>query len=109
MKCSFVCAESNSLLCTIEHISWYHVRISSGRRKEFLRRIEDIEGSELWLEIFKSTDSVEQMVLTLDKRVAGLDRSTAEKIDDVVLTAGLNLWNKEGVHFLACVLCSFEL
>ena len=54
-------------------------------------------------------DSVGKVVSMLDESVAVLDRSTAEKIDNVVLVAVLNWWNKEGVHFLACFLCSFGL
>ena len=38
----------------------------------------------------KKADSVGEVVMTLGKRVAGLDRSSAEKTDDVVLAAVLN-------------------
>ena len=86
------------------------MRNSSGRRKGFLRRTEDIEGPELWLsrEVQEGRQCWRSGV-DAGRRLAGLDRSTAERIDNVVLGAVLNWWNKEGVCFLACVLCSFEL
>ena len=54
-------------------------------REKLLRRRGDIEGLDMWLEEYMEEDSAGKMALLLGRRVVGLDRMAAEKIEDVIM------------------------
>ena len=54
--------------------------------------IEDIEGSDMWLEEFTEEDHVGKMLL--GRRVVGMDRMTAVKIENVIMAEVLRWWKQ---------------
>ena len=63
-------------------------------RQELLSRIGDIVGSDAWMEEFAGAENDGKMALMLGRRVVGLDRMVAEKIDDLILAEILRWWQR---------------
>ena len=63
-------------------------------RQELLRRIGDIEGSDVWLEEFTEKDNVGKMAMLLGRKVVDLDRMAAEKIENVIMAEVLRWWKQ---------------
>ena len=75
MLCEVVDVLQFLILC--EEFEW--------KRHELLRRIGDNEGLDILLEEFTEEDHVRKMAMLLGRRVVGLDRMAAEKIEDVIM------------------------
>ena len=63
-------------------------------RKKLLKMIGDIEGSDMWLEEFREEDHVGKMAMLLGRRVVGVDRMTAVKIENVIMAEVLRWWKQ---------------
>ena len=63
-------------------------------RQELLRRIGDIEGSQVWLEEFTEEESVGKMAMLLGRKVVDLDRMVAENIENVIMEEVLRWWKQ---------------
>ena len=56
--------------------------------------IGDTEGLDIRLEEFTEEDHDRKMAMLLDRRVVGLNRIAAEKIDDVIRAEVFRWWKK---------------
>ena len=63
-------------------------------RQKLLKRIGDIEGSDMWLEEFTEEDHVGKMAMLLGRRVVGMDRMAAVKIENVIMAEVLRWWKQ---------------
>ena len=59
-----------------------------------MKRIGDIEGSDLWLEEFTEEDHVGKMAMLLGRRVVGMDKMAAVKIENVIMAEVLRWWKQ---------------
>ena len=57
-----------------------------------MKRIGDIEDSDMWLEEFTEEDHVGKMAMLLGRRVVGMDRMAAVKIENVTMAEVLRWW-----------------
>jgi len=58
-------------------------------RQKLLKRIGDIEGSDMWLEEFTEEDE-----MLFGRRVVGMDRVAAVKIENVIMAEVLRWWKQ---------------
>ena len=63
-------------------------------RQKLLKRIGDTEGSDMWLEEFTEEDHVGKMAMLLGRRVVGMDRMAAVKIENVIMAEVLRWWKR---------------
>ena len=67
------------------------------KRQKLLKRIGDIEGSDMWLEEFTEEDHVGKMAMLLGRRVVGMDRMAAVKIENVIMAEVLRWWKQRHI------------
>ena len=59
-----------------------------------MKRIGDIEGSDMWLEEFREEDHVGKMTMLLGRRVVGMHRMAAVRIENVIMAEVLRWWKR---------------
>ena len=94
-----LCEEDKCVLCDSEEVEdVLHFLVLceefQWERQELLSRIGDIVGSDAWMEEFAGAENDGKMALMLGRRVVGLDRMVAEKIDDLILAEILRWWQR---------------
>ena len=94
-----LCEEDKCVLCDSEEVEdVLHFLVLceefQWERQELLSRIGDIAGSDAWMEEFAGAENDGKMALMLGRRVVGLDRMVAEKIDDLILAEILRWWQR---------------
>ena len=61
---------------------------------ESIVNVGDIEGSDMWLEEFTEENHVGKMAMLLGRRVVGMDKMAAVKIENVIMAEVLRWWKK---------------
>ena len=94
-----LCEEDRCVLCDREEVEdVLHFLVLCDEfeweRQRLLKRIGDIEGSDMWLEEFTQEDHVGKMAMLLGRRVVGMDRMAAGMIENVIMAEVLRWWKQ---------------
>ena len=94
-----LCEEDRCVLCDREEVEdVLHFLVLCDEfeweRQKELKRIGDIEGSDMWLEEFTEEDHIGKMAMLLGRRVVGMDKMAAVKIENVIMAEVLRWWKQ---------------